>query len=188
MRNNLHKEVECRFLEINKDALVTKLLELGAEDLGEKVLEETIVYDKEGNWKTEGRFIRIRKIGEEVELTYKEHRASKIDGAYEINIKVEDYKKAELIFEHIGLVPWRHQKKLRYTLKLDGVTLDIDTWPNVPPYVELESDSEEKIKAVATKIGYDWNNAEFHNAGWILENKYNIKIKDLKWFTFDRTE
>lgn len=181
-------EIECRFLEIDKGALIAKLLSIGATDFGEKMLEETIIYDKEGKWRDENRFVRIRKVGDHTELTYKEHRSHEVDGAYEIEFEIGDYAKAEMLFEKIGLTPWRHQQKLRHTLKLDGVTFDIDTWPNVPPYVEIEAGSEQELKDMVEKIGYDWKDTIFNNAAWVLENKYNTKVKDLKWFTFDRVE
>ncbi len=182
------QEIECRFLEIDKEALIKKLLELGAEDEGELMLEETIVYDKELKWREENKFIRLRKYGDTTKLTYKEHREHTVDGTYEIEIEVDDYKKAELLLESIGLLPYRRQQKKRHTLHLNGVTIDIDTWPQMPPYVEFEGNSEEELKDFIKTIGYDWENAIFHNASWVIENKYNIPVRKLKWFTFDRVE
>jgi adenylate cyclase class IV len=105
------KEIECRFLEIDKQALIKKLIELGANDEGEIMLEETIIYDPEGNWRNDNRFVRLRKVGNKTKLTYKEHREHTVDGTYEIEFGIEDYKKAELLFEKIGLKPFRRQQK-----------------------------------------------------------------------------
>ena len=181
-------EIECRFLEIDKDALIKKLLELGAEDKGETMLEETIIYNQDLSWRQENRFLRLRKVGGKTKLSYKEHREHTVDGTYEIEFGIEDYKKAELMFEKIGLRPYRHQQKKRHTLELDGVTFDIDTWPRIPAYVELEGESEEVLKKAAQMVGYDWKNVIFNNASWVIENKYNIPVRTLRWFTFDRFE
>lgn len=183
-----NQEIECRFLEIDKDELLNKLLSLGGKDLGEKLLEETIIYDPEGKWQDGNRFIRLRKVGDKIKLSYKEHRAHSVDGAYEIELEISDYDKAELLFEKIGLKAYRHQQKKRHTLELDGVTFDIDTWPRIPTYVELEGDSENALKNIAQKIGYKWENAEFHDAAWIIENKYHIPVRKMTWFRFDRFE
>jgi len=182
------QEIECRFLEINKDALIKKLLELGAVDEGETMLEETIIYDPELKWRDEQRFVRLRKVGDTTKLTYKEHREHTVDGTYEIEFGIDDYKKAELLFEKIGLRPFRHQQKKRHTLKLNGVTFDIDTWPRIPTYVELEGESEQALKEAAASVGLDWKDAVFHNARWVIENTYKIPVGNLKWFTFDRYE
>jgi adenylate cyclase class 2 len=183
-----YQEIECRFLEIDKDKLVRKLIELGAKDLGEVMLEETIIYDKDLNWKTDNRFIRIRKTGNETKVSYKEHASHTVDGAYEIEFDVEDAKKAELLFEKIGLNPYRHQQKKRHTFELNNITFDIDTWPQIPTYLEIEAGSEDELKEATKLIGYDWNDAIFNNAAWIIENKYNIKVLELRYFTFDKIE
>lgn len=184
----IEKEIECRFLEIDKDGLVKKLIELGAHDEGEVMLEETIIYDPELKWKTDNKFIRLRKVGDKIKLTYKEHRKQAVDGAHEIEFGVDDFKKAELLFESIGFKPFRHQQKKRHSLKLDGVTFDIDTWPRIPTYVEFEGETEEDLKKAAQAVGYDWGNAVFNDAAWVIENKYNIPVRAMKWFTFDRFE
>lgn len=188
MASNTEQEIECRFLEIDKDALIKKLISLGAENHGEVMLEETIIYDPEYKWRTEQRFVRIRKKGDKVILSYKEHQKHTVDGTYEIEFEIEDYKKAETIFEKIGLVAYRRQQKRRHTFTLDGVTFDIDTWPKIPVYVELEGASEEVLKKAASAVGFEWKDADTHNARWVIENKYSIPLGELRWFTFDRFE
>ncbi len=175
-------------MEIDKDALVKKLLELGAQDDGETMLEETIIYDRELKWRDEQRFIRLRKIGSKTILTYKEHKLHTIDGVYELESEVSDLKNTETILEKIGLKTHRHQQKKRHTLQLNGVTFDIDTWPRIPTYVELEGESEAKIKDAAAAVSLDWNKVEFHDARWVIENIYKIPVGQLQWFTFDRFE
>ncbi len=182
------QEIECRFLEIDKEALIKKLRELGAKDLGEVMLEETIIYDRELKWRDEQRFLKLRKAKDKITLTYKEQKEHTIDGTYEIEFGIDDFKKAELLFEKIGLQPFRHQQKLRHTFQLGEVTFDIDTWPRMPAYVELEGDSEDDLKKAAQVVGYDWNNVTFKPPRWIIETKYNIPVGKMTWFTFDRFE
>ena len=183
----MQTEIECKFLEVDKNALVKKLIELGAEDRGEFLLDQTIIYDPKFAWKEEHKSIRLRKYGNTTKLTYKEKRQNTIDGAQEIEFEIEDYEKARDLFEKIGFIPFRREQKKRHTLIYKGVTIDIDTWPKVPPYVELEGESEEILKKVSAELGFDWKNVIFDHAGTILE-KYGIPVADLKYFTFDRVE
>jgi hypothetical protein len=44
------REIEVRFLDIDKEHFIRKLKELGAVDKGEAMLEEVIVYDKDLTW------------------------------------------------------------------------------------------------------------------------------------------
>ncbi|HEY4513515.1 MAG TPA: class IV adenylate cyclase [Candidatus Paceibacterota bacterium] len=182
------QEIECRFLEIDKDVLVKKLSEVGAIDEGEVMLEEVIIYDPELKWRDEERFLRLRKSGDRNTLTYKEHSTHTVDGTYELELNIDDFEKAQLLFEKIGLPPFRHNQKKRHTFKLKGVTVDIDTWPKIPTYVELEGNSEQELKDTAEALGFDWKDADFHNARWIIENKYNIPVSTFRWFTFDKCE
>lgn len=182
------QEIECRFLEVNKSDLIKKLRQLGAVDKGEVLLQETIIYDKELEWPKQMRFVRLRKSGDSVKVTYKEHQSYTIDGTYEIEFGIDDYKKAELLFEKIGLNPHRHQQKYRHTFELNTVTVDIDTWPSIPVYVELEGNAEEDLKNVAQILGFDWEKADMHSAAWVIENVYKIPVRQLRKFTFDKIE
>lgn len=183
-----NQEIECRFLEIDKDDLIKKLVALGAEDEGEVMLEETIMYDTDLVWRTEEKFIRIRSSGDKVMVAYKHHQSYAVDGTLEIELKVDSAEKAELLFEQLGLKAFRRQQKKRHTLKLNGVTFDIDTWPRIPTYVEFEGQSEEELKEAAKLVGYDWNDAVFHNAGWVIEQKYKIPVKLMERYVFEDGE
>jgi adenylate cyclase class 2 len=184
----MNLEIECRFLEIDKDALIKKLRELGARDFGEAMLEETIMYNAEGTWKDDNRIIRLRKKGHQVKLSYKEHRAHTIDGTHEIEFEVSDKSKAEALFTAIGFPAFRYQQKKRHTFEYGGVMFDIDTWPKIPTYVELEGKSEDELKKMAAIVGYQWKDAVFHDPAWVIENHYHIPVRKLKWFTFERIE
>jgi adenylate cyclase, class 2 len=183
-----NREIEARFLEINKDDLVKKLRALGANDLGEILLREIIFYDRALAWRKDGQFIRLREAGGKVTLAYKHHKHRTVDGTTEIELTVNDAEKAEAFLEIAGFVAYRHQEKRRHTFQLGDITIDIDTWPRVPTYVELEGSSEEVLKELAKKLDLDWNGAAFGAAGTIIENRYHIPVHDMRWFTFDKFE
>jgi len=184
----MNTEIEARFLEIDKEALIAQLHEYKAVDTGEKLLSEIIFYDQQDTWSSEGRYVRIRSTGDSTRMTYKHIRESAIDGATEIELEVSSRTTAESFLENIGLKAARRQEKLRHTFTLDGVTIDIDTWPNIPSYVEIEGPSEVVIRRVAEQLGFDWNQAVYDDARSIIETRYDIPVGSLTWFTFDRTE
>ncbi len=189
MQNNDNKEIECRFLEIDKEALVKRLCELGAEDLGEDFLEEIIFYDKELTWMYKKRtMVRIRKTKEEIFLTYK-NKANEADIASdEIEFEIKNIEKATQFLEKIGLVAYRKQEKRRHKFSLKNYIIDIDTWPSVPTYVELEGTSEESLKKLASQLGFDWENVVLESPRFIIEERYGIPVSKLKYFTFDKIE
>ena len=71
---------------------------------------------------------------------------------------------------------------------MDDVIVDIDTWPKIPTYVELEGPSENALKSAAARVGFDWKDAVFENARIVIEERYHIPVGSMKWFTFDRFE
>jgi adenylate cyclase class 2 len=184
----MNTEIEVRFLEINKTRLVEQLTALGAIDKGEVLLSEIIFYDAAGAWHKEGRYTRLRSVGDKTTLTYKQNKEQTINSAKEIEFDISDKQQAQLLLETLGLKAMRHQEKRRHTLILDSVTVDIDTWPNIPTYVELEGPSEDALKQIAKKLNLDWSTAVFDDARAVIQNRYNIPVGTLAWFTFDRCE
>ena len=184
-----NSEIEVRFLEIDAQALKKKLNDLGAEDFGEDFLEEIIFYKNQEWWDYKRKFIRLRKTKEGSFLTFKHQEFDAADGTEEIEVGVSDFDKTVKIFERLGLGDFmRRQQKRRHKFKLDGVVVDIDDWPKVPTYVELEGDSEQSLKAAAAKLGLNWQDAVFEPPRVLMEKRYNIPLAKLKWFTFDRIE
>jgi adenylate cyclase class 2 len=183
-----HRELEVRFLEIDVVALKKRLTILKAKDLGEDLLEEIIIYDKEGVWNKDGRLLRLRTRNKKTSLTYKNHKVAKVDGTEEIEFEVGDSEKALTLLERLGFVAFRYQQKKRHTFEFNKVTIDIDTWPRIPTYVELEGLSEREIKSVAKELGFDWKRAVFHDARKVIENCYHIPIGEMRYFTFNRFE
>lgn len=185
-----HKEIEVRFLEIDKDALVARLRELGAKDGGEDMLEEVICYDKALEWRkpTGKEIVRLRTIGSRSVLAYKCRYSLTVDGVEEIEFEVSDPGKAILFLDRLGYPAYRLQQKRRHTFMLDGVTVDIDTWPRVPTYVELEGEHEESLRNVAEKLGLEWSDAVLESPRTVIEERYGIPVGTMSWFTFDRFE
>lgn len=187
--NYEHLEIEVRFLEINQDEISGKLKQLGAEDLGEGLIEEIIFYDKKLEWQKGNRkLVRIRKTKSGVYLTYKHQEFDTATGTEEIELKIDDSTKAEVFLERLGLVAFRHQQKKRHSFKLGNVIIDIDTWPRIPTYLELEGPSEGALKEVAGKLELDWSKAVFENPRIVIEKYYHIPVKDMRYFTFDHFE
>lgn len=186
-----NKEIEVRFLEIDKAELIKKIVDLGGTDHGETMLEEIIFKSDAGLFSQDGKFVRLRNDTKKITLCAKDHKENldhKINDIEEIEFEVSDFNNAKLFMEKIGLHAQRFQEKLRHTFHLENTTIDIDTWPNVPTYVELEADTEEKLKIMAEKLDLPWDKVIFESAGTVITKYYNIPVTKLKYFTFDRFE
>lgn len=187
--NQSNREIEVRFLEIDLPLLQQKLTALKAIDFGEDCLKEIIFYDQAGKWQyQEKKFVRLRKTKAGIFVAYKNQQEETATGTEEIEFTVDNWDKAKEFLERIGLVAFREQEKKRHSYKLGKVMVDIDTWPKVPTYVELEGPSERSLKEAAAKLGLDWSTVVFEAPRFVIERHYHIPVSKLKYFTFSRIE
>jgi len=181
----MQKEIETRFLDINKDELFKKLMSLGATNKGEEKLEEIIFHAADGSWIGKRKFVRLRKTKDKIKLTYKENVEQKVDSAREIELEVSDLDKCSQFFEKIGLKAMRQLEKYRHTLELGNVTIDIDTWPKIPTYMEIEGPSIDSLKSFCSQIGFDWEKRFDGDAREVFKHYgYDLDIIDV--ITFDK--
>ena len=186
-----YKEIEVRFLNINKDEIILKLQNLGAKDKGSDFFKEIIFYDNAGTFKNQHRFIRLRETKHGAFLTYKQHNSkykeiSKVEDVDEVETKVSDPKATRILLENIGFEAFRVQEKRRHSFVLNGTLVEIDEWPNIPAYVEIEGKTENDLKNIATLLELDWSDVYFGSARNVIEKVYNTPVSDYKYFTFDK--
>jgi len=182
-------EIEARFLNVDVPALVARLHELEAEDRGENLLSETIFYDEALAWERSGRtLVRVRQSRDGVFVAYKDTADDTATGTHEVEFAVDDRDAAEKFLALVGLVAFRRQEKKRHAFRLNGARIDIDTWPGLPPYVEIEGPTEDLLRETVSMLGLDWGRAEFGNAGLTIEKHYGIPTRKLRVFTFDLVE
>ena len=104
-------------------------------------------------------WVRVRDEGDKVTLSYKQLNDRSIHGTKEANVTVLDFEDTCNFLESIGMKQKSYQVTKRESWLLDGVEIEIDTWPWIPQFVELEGKSKQSIKRVASKLEFDWQKA-----------------------------
>ncbi len=178
------QEIEVRFLKTTPKQLAVKLKKLRAIDKGEILLEEVIFYDQDQKWRDEHKFVRIRKSGDTVTMTYKHNTGQTIDSMEEIEVEIDDFDDGIQIIEATGLQIVRRQQKRRHTFILGEVTLDFDTWPGLATYLELEGPNEKSLQEAASSLGLDWKDVVTLDARSIIEQIYGVPVRDMTEFVF----
>ena len=147
-------EIEARVLDINAQEIIDKLNLLNATFIGDW-LQVRNCYDfnpaKPNSW------VRLRTNGKETTLTIKEIENSTISGTKELEIVVSDFEETDRILNKLGYSARSSQENRRIRYMLDGVEIDIDSWPKIPTYLELEANSEEEIILALNKLKIDKN-------------------------------
>ena len=174
-------EYEIRVLEINKEEIVNKLKKLGAIIKG-NFKQKRYVYDLKPA--ENGKWIRLRTNGKVTTLTYKDIVSNTIDGTKEVEFEVEDFDKANEFLEKIGFINRSYQENERIQFILNNVEIDIDSWPMIPTYMEIEGKSEEEVLNMKKVLNIDESNVTTLNCDDIYRQIYKIdisKIKELKF-------
>ena len=107
----------------------------------------------------------------------------KIDGTKELEIKVSDFNKTNLILNELGYNFRNYQENLRTIYLIDNVEISIDTWPLIPTYMEIEGKNNEDVLEVLNKINPDKDKITTLDVESIYKTIYGIdvmKIKELK--------
>lgn len=179
-------EFETQVLDINVDEVLQKLRVLGATEKKE-VLSRRWVYDiacLNNEQPGLGEWIRLREAGGKSALTYKNKKGTGISDTTEIEVNVDDFDKAAAIFGKLNCFSGQYyQENKRKQFMLGDLEFDIDYWPNIPPFLEIESGSEERVLAGLKLIGLE--NSEHGHIGLInIYAKYGINIHDHKELKF----
>lgn len=174
-------EYEVRFLEINEKEILNKLKELKAKEVGDW-LQIRKTYDLIPA--TPNSWLRLRTNGEKTTLTVKEINSNKVDGTKELEIIVDDFNETDAILTKIGLSYRNFQENKRHQFIYKDTEIDIDSWPLIPTYLEIEGENEEKIIEICKDLGLDYEKSTTMDVTDIYKTVYGIEILKMKELKF----
>jgi len=167
-------EYEATFPNINKDEIRQRLLSAGASLIKpEFFLKRNVFHLPKGN-EVEGGFLRVRDEGDKITMSMKVIKEKGIEDQEELCLTVNDFNQASEFLGVIGCTQKSYQETKRETWEFDGVEIDIDEWPFLEPFVEIEGSSEEAVRSVSEKLGFDYSQALFCSAGTLYSKKYGL--------------
>jgi len=150
-------EVEVKLL-LDKAELARLLKALGkAKKLGKNVERNFILDYSEMAIASRGCLMRLRFSGDRAILTFKgpkkaSNYKSREETEFELG-KAKDYKKVVASFGRVGLTPtWRYDK-IRESFSFEGCHIDVDTLPLLGTVVEVEADSDAKVRKGIDALG-----------------------------------
>lgn len=178
------EEIEIKFLDVNPVEIEKKLQSLGAEKISDDIYEEWLF--KRPEWINVRGRVRIRKAGKEVTIAYKETTKKTSEGNPEIEFIVSSLEAAHSFIEKMDIPLVRHQQKRRIHYTYNGVSVDIDFWPLIPPLIEIEGKTLLEVKRMARQLDLDEETAV--DALQIHQEIYGINLSDIKEMVFTKTQ
>jgi adenylate cyclase class IV len=146
-----------------------------------KVVEELTWHGK--SLREQNYHLRARKQGENYEFTLKfaKSRHNNVKKEIELNSKLtkDEWNNICNLINSAGLTIIAHQEKKRISYHIEDnynpAHFDIDTWPSIPTYLEIEADSVEIINYWIDKLNLK-NNKTSTLSGQRFFDLYNINF------------
>lgn len=174
-------EYEAKVLDIDPDAVTAAILKAGGKQASGTRLMRRYVYDiTPGDLST---WIRLRDTGSEITVCVKKIRHDGVDGTDEAETAVGDFDTANQLLAMMGFTPKSYQENRRTSFTLDGVRLEIDEWPGIPPYLEIEGDSAEDVANAARILGYGPDDLTSENTMNVYA-RYGIDLSGIRDLRF----
>lgn len=168
-------EIEAKFLNIDKENIRKLLKNIGAELVAPERLMDRAVFD--GKRKSD--YYRVRNEGDKITMSFKREDERSIDGMKEICLTVDNYNNAVEFLTSLTGAPKALQETYRESWIKDGVEIDIDTWPWIPPFIEIEGKSAEAVEKLASELGLKMSDAEYGSVAIAYQQVFDVSEDDI---------
>ncbi|MDO8728327.1 MAG: class IV adenylate cyclase [bacterium] len=154
------EEFELTYIDVDTNKIKTKLIELGAKKVGDYHYRRIVFDYPDFSLDIKSAWVRLRDEGDKITLTFKQRLGKNVrdkltgdEGMYERETVVGDFDATREILLKIGLIEKMYQENKRERYMLGEVECDIDTWPLLDPYLEIEGPSWDKVHDAVEKLG-----------------------------------
>ncbi len=148
----METEFEVKILDIDVAYVQSKLETIGANmHLGKRKMKR-FVYEL--NPPQENVWLMLRDNGKEITVCEKKIHANTIDGTKQHEKVVGDFYKTHHQILKSGHLLIAYQENERISYMLNGAAIEIDFWPGIPPYLEIEGSSVEEVENMVSQLGY----------------------------------
>lgn len=154
----MKSEIEVKFLHVDHDLIRQKLREVGAILEHPMRLMKRITFQNDTMRQKNG-WIRVRDEGDKITIAYKQVDSFDIYGTKEIETNVENFEAAAEIFANMGLEKGSFQESRRESWRFGDAQIELDEWPWLDSFIEIEAPSAHLVSEVADKLGLDISDA-----------------------------
>ncbi|PIN73452.1 class IV adenylate cyclase [Candidatus Woesearchaeota archaeon CG10_big_fil_rev_8_21_14_0_10_45_16] len=168
------QEIEVKILNINSEKVRKKLLELGAKKVFEGEVKASHFDFSDERIRNAGEDLRVRTVGNKVEFCFKGKNQSEVfKSKEEIEVITDSFQKTTAILDRLGLKEQEKFAKRRESYQLGKVKFEIDTYPELPTFLEIEAPTEDEVEKYVKALGYTLEQTTNLTAGELIKNAKN---------------
>ena len=175
----MQAEIEVKFLGVDHDELRQQLTAIGAHCEQPMRLMRRKNYDfPDWRLKQKNGWARLRDEGNKVTLSYKQLNARTVDGMLELTVTVDNFENTDQLLASLGMITKNYQETRRETWRYGDCEIVLDDWPWVRNSVEIEGPDKKSLRAVAKKLGLNWDEGVYGSAEIVYQAEYEVESDD----------
>lgn len=154
------------------------------------------ILDRRGAW------VRVRDEGDRITMSYKQAPVgSTVSDCFETELTIDSYDNGMAFCEDLGMVRKSYQETKRESWEMDDANpavqlrtglsrdansklscrakFDIDTWPGISVFIEVEAANEEMVRRYVEQLGFAWSDALFGGVGVIYQRELGLPEQEV---------
>jgi len=186
------EEIEVKFLDIDVASLTKQLKKIGAKKVGSYFYKRRVFDYPDLRLNALHAWVRLRDEGDKITLAYKQRQGviasdgkSNDVSMKEIEVEVSDFDETAELLRAIGLKEKFYEENKRIRYKKGATEFDIDTWPKIPTYLEIEAKSWAGIDRAIKELGLDPEKKKIFSTHQVYK-LYGIEEFDYSRVAFDK--
>lgn len=185
------EEIEVVFLNIEKATLEEKLQSIGAHKVKDIFYRHVAMDYPDYRLNKDNSWIRLRDEDGEIILAYKKRLgvtsqdgSTNDEGMEEVEVAVDSYENTKLFLQKVGFIEKHEAEKKRTRWQKGSIVFDIDTWPAIPTFLEIEAPTWEDIDTATQELGFNPQERKICSANQIYK-MYGMDVDDYHRISFD---
>jgi adenylate cyclase class 2 len=137
-------------------------------------MQKRVVFKLPEGHEISGGWLRVRDEGDKITMSLKIIDGDRIEDQKELCLKIDDFVTAVDFLKTIGCKSKAYQESKRELWTINEAEVTIDEWPFLEPFVEVEAETEERVREVSALLGFDYDQALFCSVDVLYSAKYGV--------------
>lgn len=174
-------EVEVKILDVNLESFKTTISKLNGKLIHDRTLYKEMYFDASIH-DVQFSSLRLRAQGQVCFLTmkFKVNKDINFLTRKELEIQVSDFDTTKIMLVELGYKPYGIREKYRTEYKVGDVKVELDEYPGIPPYAEIEADNQSSVEEFIKSLGFELKHTVHYSATEIIK-QYGKDPSDLQF-------